>query len=128
MDVSFETRLPMASLQRDAREFFGARQGLTFRDEGGGAMSFAGSAGTVRLTLTAGASGTVRVQASTTTLDDLVRAFRERVAPQAGHARRARLAANEDLERFRRLAERQSPPPKSTQTQTVSSGGGRYPG
>lgn len=128
MDLTFETRLPLPSLQRDAREFFGARQGLTFRDEGGGAMSFTGGAGTVRLVVASGESGTVRVQVSTATLDDLVRAFRERVAPQAGRARRARLAANEDLERFRRLAERQPPPPKSTQTQTVSLGGGRYPG
>lgn len=128
MEVSFDTRLPMPSLERDAREFFGARHGLTYRDEGAGAMSFSGSAGSVRLTLAAGGAGTVRVQASATGLDDLVRAFRERVAPQAGRARRARLAANEDLERFRRLAERQPAPPKSHQTLTVSTGGGRYPG
>ena len=128
MDVSFETRLPMPSLQRDAREFFGARQGLTFRDEGDGAISFSGSAGAVRLALSAGGAGTVRVQVSTTSLDDLVRAFRERVAPQAGHTRRARMAANDDLERFRRLAERQAVPPKSTQVQAANFGKNRNPG
>lgn len=128
MDVSFETRLPLPSLQRDAREFFGSRHGLTYRDEGDGAMSFSGSAGSVRLALAPGTAGTVRVQASTTTLDELLRAFRERVAPQGRRARRTRLAANEDLERFRRLAERQPAPPKSTQAMAASNGGGRYPG
>lgn len=128
MDVTFESRLPMASLQREARECFGARRGLTARNEGGGVLSFAGSAGSVRLLMTAGVSGTVRVEASTELLGEAVEAFRERVAPRARHTRPARLAANDDLERFRRIAARQPAPPSSTQAMTTSVGGGLNPG
>jgi hypothetical protein len=128
MDVTFETRLPMPSLVREAREFFSSRHGLTLRDDGNGELSFIGSAGTVGLLVSSGDGGTVRVRAATTTLEELVIAFRERVAPRIWRARRGRIAANEDLERFRRLSERQPAPPRSSEAKTVSFGGGRYPG
>lgn len=129
MDVSFETRLPMASLQREVHEFFGARHGLTYREEAGGTLSFSGDGRDLRLVLRATEGGAVRVAASTDTLGDLVREFRARVAPEPGATgRNRRIAAGDDLQRYRRLAERQPAPPASTQSQHQSFGGGLYPG
>ena len=129
MDVSFETRLPMASVQREVREFFGARHGLTYRDAGGGEMSFSGDGRSVRVTLVATEGGAVRIHATTEALEALVSDFRARVAPVAGASpRRRRLAANDDLQRYRRLASRQPVPPASTQARYFSVGGGLNPG
>ncbi|MBM3141247.1 MAG: hypothetical protein FJZ92_13845, partial [Chloroflexi bacterium] len=92
MDVSFETRLPMASLLRDAREFFGARHGLTARDEGDGVITFSGASGAVRLAAAAASAGAVRVEVNTEALGALVADFRARVAPPPGaFPRRRRL-------------------------------------
>jgi hypothetical protein len=129
LDVSFETRLPMASLQRELHEFFVTRQGLTYREEAGGVLSFSGDGGDVRIVLRATDGGGVRVAASTDTLADILSAFRARVAPEPGaFRRRRRLAAGDDLQRYRRLSERQPAPPASTQAQQQSFGGGLYPG
>ncbi len=116
MDVSFETRLPMASVVREVHEFFGARHGLTYRDAGGGEMSFSGDGRAVRIVLAPTDAGPVRVQLTTEYLDELVRQFRARIDPPPGSTpRRRRIAANDDLQRYRRMATRQPAPPASTQ-------------
>lgn len=129
LDVSFETRLPMASVQREAQEFFGARHGLAVRDAGGGELSFSGDGRSVRVALATTDAGTVRVQLTTEYLEDLAREFRARIAPAPGAApRRRRIAANDDLQRYRRLAARQPVPPASTQAKDFSFSGGLNPG
>jgi hypothetical protein len=126
MNVIFESEMPVASLKREAVDFFSGLHGLVIQ-ESNGVLAFVrrGDNEWVRLDVQAGDGGRARVTADAQELGALVQDFQKRVAPEApGEQREARLAAGEDLERYREQAERQPPPPDSYQGSSPGTGGG----
>jgi hypothetical protein len=126
MNVIFETQMPLASLKQDAVDFFSGLHGLV-PEERDGALTFVSRAPGewVRVEVEAGEDGTSRVTVDTQQLGSLVQEFRARVAPdQPGGQRQARLAAGEDLERYRAQAGRQPAAPDSYQASSPGTGGG----